>query len=61
VGKFENRIGIFYADEILNGHPIKVRFTWTATPNEPPRWEQAFSDDAGKTWETKSTMAFFAK
>lgn len=58
VGKFENRIGIFYADGILDERPIKVRFTWTATPGEPPRWEQAFSGDAGKTWETNWKMEF---
>jgi hypothetical protein len=23
-----------------------------------PRWEQAFSDDAGKSWETNWTMDF---
>lgn len=29
-GKFEEGIGIFFADDLLNGEPIKVRFTWTA-------------------------------
>lgn len=59
VGKFDNHIGLFFADDMLDGKAIKVRFTWTATPGENPRWEQAFSNDAGRTWETNWKMEFF--
>ena len=59
VGKFENHIGLFFADDILDGQAIKVRFTWTATPGEHPRWEQAFSNDGGRSWETNWKMEFF--
>lgn len=59
VGKFDNHIGLFFADDMLDGKAIKVRFTWTATPGEHPRWEQAFSNDAGQTWETNWKMEFF--
>lgn len=58
VGQFTQNTGLFYADDILNAKPIKVRFTWLAVPNESPRWEQAFSADAGSTWETNWTMQF---
>ena len=58
VGKFSNDIGQFYADDVLAGLPIKVRFTWTAIPDGHPRWEQAFSNDAGNTWETNWIMEF---
>jgi hypothetical protein len=58
VGKFSNHIGLFFADDVLGGQPIKVRFTWTALPNENPRWEQAFSKDQGNTWETNWEMQF---
>jgi hypothetical protein len=58
VGKFDNHVGLFFADDILDGQPIKVRFTWTALPGEHPRWEQAFSNDEGKTWETNWKMEF---
>ncbi|MES2015834.1 MAG: DUF1579 domain-containing protein [Pseudomonadota bacterium] len=60
VGKFSDHVGRFFADDVLHGQPIKVRFTWTATPGCNPRWEQAFSGDAGATWETNWTMEFIA-
>lgn len=60
VGKFSDHVGVFYADDVLDGKAIKVRFTWTATPGQDPRWEQAFSGDAGATWETNWTMVFSA-
>ncbi|MBA3468909.1 MAG: DUF1579 domain-containing protein [Herpetosiphonaceae bacterium] len=59
VGHFDQGVGAFYADDGLNGRPIKVRFLWlTNTPGQP-RWEQAFSGDNGATWETNWTMDFF--
>ena len=58
VGSFADHVGVFYADDVLDGKAIKVRFTWRATPGTEPRWEQAFSGDAGATWETNWTMVF---
>lgn len=58
VGRFDGPIGVFHADDTLDGRPIKVRFTWTAASDEDPRWEQAFSPDGGATWETNWTMRF---
>ncbi|WP_212648267.1 hypothetical protein [Deinococcus hopiensis] len=58
VGRFAGHVGTFYADDVLGSAPIRVRFVWTAIPGENPRWEQAFSNDGGKTWETNWTMAF---
>lgn len=58
VGKFSNHVGVFFADDLLDGQAIKVRFTWTATPGKNPRWDQAFSKDQGRTWETNWTMDF---
>ena len=57
VGKFTNGLGIFFADDVLNGQAIKVRFIWSVC-NENPRWEQAFSNDDGSTWETNWRMEF---
>ena len=56
VGRFENGVGTFYADDQFKGKPIRVRYLWNAST--APHWEQAFSDDGGKTWETNWTMDF---
>lgn len=58
VGSFENGVGTFYADDRFGGKPIRVRFLWTLPANDRPRWEQAFSIDAGITWETNWLMDF---
>lgn len=58
VGRFIDARGVFYADDLLNGQPIKVRFTWLPHQNEEARWEQAFSGDGGATWETNWIMQF---
>lgn len=59
VGRFAGGSGCFYADDVLDGQAIRVRFLWT--PNSElgrPRWEQAFSADAGASWETNWVMDF---
>jgi hypothetical protein len=58
IGGFEDGVGTFYADEMFNGRPIRVRFRWTDTKTASPNWEQAFSADAGKTWEVNWTNTF---
>ncbi len=61
VGEFTNGIGLFFADEIINDLPTKVRFTWNATNPDQLSWEQAFSRDEGATWEINWTMEFTPK
>ena len=58
VGCFENGVGTFYGDDTFKGEPIRVRFFWTEVTSSAPHWEQAFSIDGGKTWETNWTMDF---
>lgn len=58
VGRFENGTGLFYADDVLDGMPIVVRFMWSSIDANTAHWEQAFSDDGGETWETNWTMDF---
>ncbi len=58
IGKFSGSVGTFFAKDTLNGKPIIVRFTWTTNPGKNPVWDQAFSEDDGKTWETNWVMEF---
>lgn len=51
IGEFKNGRGEFFSQETFNGRAILVRFVISdITPNSC-RFEQAFSDDGGKTWE----------
>jgi len=51
IGKFKDGVGQFYAQDTLNGKSIFVRFIWSKTETNIPHFEQAFSEDGGKTWE----------
>jgi hypothetical protein len=51
VGSFENGVGHFFGKDTLNGKPIIMMFRWDARNKDRPVWGQAFSPDAGKTWE----------
>lgn len=51
IGEFKNGRGEFFSQEPFNGRTIFVRNSFfDITPNSS-RFEQAFSDDGGKTWE----------
>jgi hypothetical protein len=58
VGRFDRGVGSFYADETLRGRPIRVRFIWSEITATTARWEQAFSPDAGASWEINWKMQF---
>ena len=51
VGEFKNGRGEFFSQETLNGRAIYVRFVISCRSHDVCRFEQAFSDDGGKTWE----------
>lgn len=51
IGEFRDGRGEFYAQETLNGRAIFVRFVISDITPDSCRFEQAFSDDGGKTWE----------
>jgi hypothetical protein len=60
IGSFADGIGLFEGSDVLNGRPILVRFAWSGIETPEPRWEQAFSADGGRTWETNWIMDFTA-
>src|ERR1700684_1175214 len=51
-GTFHNGVGTFYGDDTLNGKPVRARFLWSDITPTSGHWEQAYSPDGGKTWET---------
>jgi hypothetical protein len=58
VGGFAGGTGRFYSDEDYRGRPITVRYTWSDITAVSARWEQAFSPDAGRTWEVNWIAEF---
>jgi hypothetical protein len=51
IGEFKNGRGEFFAQDILDGRAILIRFIWSDTTTSKPHFEQSFSVDGGKTWE----------
>jgi hypothetical protein len=58
VGGFKDGVGEFYCQEPFEGRMIFSRFIWCNVADGFCRWEQAFSEDGGKTWETNWTADF---
>lgn len=58
VGEFKDGRGEFYDQETFQGRSIYVRFIWSGITPSSCRWEQAFSADGGRTWETNWIMEF---
>ena len=57
-GSFEQGVGTFFGDDTFDGKPIRIRFLWSQIKPHSARWEQAFSADAGQTWEPNWIMGF---
>ena len=51
IGEFKNGRGEFFDQETLNGRAIFVRFVISNITPTSCHFEQAFSDDGGKSWE----------
>jgi|SRR6266567_2855477 len=58
VGEFKNGRGEFFDQESYNGRAILDRNGFTSITSDSSRFEQAFSSDGGKTWETNWAMTF---
>jgi len=57
-GEFRNSRGEFYDEETFNGREILLRNSFSDITADSSRFEQAFSGDYGKTWETNWIMTF---
>jgi len=51
IGSFHDGRGEFFDQETYKGRAILVRILWLDISANSHRFEQAFSDDGGKTWE----------
>lgn len=58
VGGFQGAKGTFYAQDVFNGKPIRVRTTYEPLTKHHAQWTQAFSADAGESWEINWIMDF---
>ena len=58
IGSFKDGRGEFYAQEVNNGKRVYSRFIWSKITTNSPQWEQALSEDGGRTWETNWIMEF---
>ena len=50
--------GDFYGDDTHESKPIKAHFIWSDITATSARWEQEFSADGGRTWESNWVMEF---
>jgi hypothetical protein len=58
IGEFRNGRGDFFGQESLDGRAIYARNSFSEITSDSCLFEQAFSDDGGKTWETNWVMTF---
>jgi hypothetical protein len=52
VGEFKDGRGEFYDQELFEGRSILVRYVWSNITPRSAHFEQSFSTDGGKSWET---------
>ena len=58
IGGFKDGLGEFYSQETHDGMHVYSRFIWSNITGDSCQWEQALSEDGGKTWETNWIMEF---
>ena len=52
IGAFKNGRAEFFGQDTFNDKAILVRAIWSDITQDAHKFEQAFSEDGGKTWET---------
>jgi hypothetical protein len=52
IGEFKDGVAEMYATKTFNGRAILVRGKWSNITANTHTYEEAFSEDGGKTWET---------
>lgn len=57
-GGFKDGVGTFIGEDTHDGTPVTAMFRWSAITPTSAHWEQAFSTDGGKNWESNWHMDF---
>ena len=57
-GEFKDGVGTFMGEDSHEGTPVTAMFRWSAITATSAHWEQAFSTDGGKSWESNWHMDF---
>jgi hypothetical protein len=57
-GGFDGDRGEFFGADVEGGRSVLARYKWWGRTGGQPRWEQAFSTDGGREWETNWVMTF---
>jgi hypothetical protein len=57
-GRFRDGVGLFHGDDVHEGKPVRVRYTWSDITPASARWEQAYSANGEQTWEVNWIMEF---
>jgi hypothetical protein len=55
-GRFQNGVGTFTNEYVEDGKTLRGRFIWSHITATSAVWEQATSEDNGKTWKTNWIM-----
>jgi hypothetical protein len=58
IGRFAGGRGEFFDHEVINGKSVLVRNTFSDISQDFARFEQAFSADGGRSWETNWIITF---
>ncbi len=58
IGELKNGRGEFFDQETFDGRAIFARNRFSDIAPDASRFEQAFSIDGGRTWETNWVMTF---
>jgi hypothetical protein len=57
-GRWTGETGTFFGDDELDGRRLRCRFIWKRLGQGRASWQQAFSVDGEKSWETNWYMDF---
>lgn len=58
VGRFEQAVGDFFGPEQHRGSTVLSRYRWSQIEARSATWDQAWSRDEGRSWETNWIMRF---